>query len=68
MKTHDHNTIIRKVFHKIHKDHIKSKAGFKRVKNLLNCENLKLAKPNDLKKIENIWIIKKSLPNCLKNY
>ena len=31
-------------------------------------ENLKLAKPNDLKKIENIWLIKKSLPNCLKNY
>ena len=42
MKKHDRNT--RKVFHKIHKDHIKSKAGFKRVKNLLNCENLKLAK------------------------
>ena len=31
-------------------------------------ENLKLAKPNDLKKIENIWLIKKSLPSCLKNY
>ena len=40
MKTHD--TIIRKVFHKIHKGQIVSKTGFKRVKNLLDCENLKL--------------------------
>ena len=31
-------------------------------------ENLKLSKPKDLQKIENIWLIKKSLPNCLKNY
>ena len=31
-------------------------------------ENLKLSKPKDLQKIENIWLIKKSLPSCLKNY
>ena len=31
-------------------------------------ENLKLSKPSDLHKVENIWLIKKSLPNCLKNY
>ena len=42
MKTHD--AITRKVFHSIHKNQIISKTGFKRVKNLLNCENLKLPK------------------------
>tara|TARA_Y100000310_G_scaffold305620_1_gene345927 strand:+ start:41 stop:436 length:396 start_codon:yes stop_codon:yes gene_type:complete len=31
-------------------------------------ENLKLSKPKDLQTIENIWLIKKSLPSCLKNY
>ena len=31
-------------------------------------ENLKLSKPSDLHKVENIWLIKKSLPSCLKNY
>ena len=31
-------------------------------------ENLKLSKHSELKKIENIWLIKKSLPSCLKNY
>ena len=39
-----HNIDIRKIFHKIHKDQIVSKTGFKKVKNLLNCENLKLSK------------------------
>ena len=31
-------------------------------------ENLKLSKPKDLQKVESIWLIKKSLPGCLKNY
>ena len=31
-------------------------------------ENLKVSKLSDMQKIENIWLIKKSLPNCLKNY
>ena len=31
-------------------------------------ENLKLSKSSDLHKVENIWLIKKSLPSCLKNY
>jgi len=34
----------RKIFHSIHKGHMKSKKGFLRVKNLLNCKNLKLPK------------------------
>ena len=42
MKTHD--AITRKVFHSIHKNQIISKIGFKKIKNLLSCENLKLAK------------------------
>ena len=29
-------------------------------------ENLKLSIPKDLQKIENIWLLKKTLPNCLK--
>ena len=31
-------------------------------------EDLKLSKPKDLQKIENIWLIKKALPNCLKKH
>ena len=42
MKTHD--AITRKVFHSIHKNQIISKIGFKKIKNLLNCENLRLPK------------------------
>ena len=37
MKTHD--AITRKVFHSIHKNQIITKIGFKKIKNLLNCEN-----------------------------
>ena len=29
-------------------------------------EDLKLSNKNDLKKIENIWLVKKILPHCLK--
>ena len=42
MKLLDKNT--RKIFHKIHKDQIFSKVGFKKIKNLLTCENLRLPK------------------------
>ena len=35
---------IRKIFHKIHKEQIKTKIGFEKIKNLLNCKNLKLPK------------------------
>ena len=42
MKTHD--AITRKVFHSIHKNQIISKTGLKKIKNLLNCENLRLPK------------------------
>ena len=33
-----------KFFHSIHKNQIISKIGFKKIKNLLNCENLRLLK------------------------
>ena len=35
-------TKTRKVFHSIHRGHMKNKKGFLRVKNLLSCKNLKL--------------------------
>ena len=31
-------------------------------------EDLKLSKLRDLQKIENIWLVKKSLPYCLRKY
>ena len=31
-------------------------------------ENLKVSKLSDMQKIENIWLIKKTLPYCLKKY
>ena len=43
-KTKLHDKVTRKIFHRIHKEQIISKTGFKKVKNLLTCENLKLRK------------------------
>ena len=31
-------------------------------------EGIKFSKIEDLQKIENLWLIKKVLPNCLKHY
>jgi sporadic carbohydrate cluster protein (TIGR04323 family) len=31
-------------------------------------EDLKISNSNDFQKIENIWLIKKALPRCLKEY
>ena len=31
-------------------------------------ENLKVSKLSDMQKIENIWLIKKTLPYCLNKY
>ena len=31
-------------------------------------ENLKVSKLSDIQKIENIWLIKKTLPYCLNKY
>ena len=32
-----------------------------------SVENLKICTQQDVKKIEDIWLVKQSLPNCLKN-
>ena len=32
-----------------------------------SVENLKICTQEDVKKIEDIWLVKQSLPNCLKN-
>ena len=32
-----------------------------------SVESLKIIKSEDIEKIENIWLVKQSLPNCLKN-
>jgi len=31
-----------------------------------SVENLKIAKTEDIKKIENIWLVRQALPDCLK--
>ena len=41
---------------------------FKKKKNfILQLKELNFVKNQDLEKIENLWLIKKALPNCLKN-
>ena len=33
-----------------------------------SVENLKIVKSKDIERIENIWSIKQTLPNCLKKF
>ena len=45
---------------------------YKKVLNLkkemhFSVEGLKIAKRQDIKKIEDIWMVKQTLPECLKN-